>query len=153
PELLSSIGSIDSQFVPWPTLFTGMLFNNLYFWCTNQMIIQKAFSAKDLGEAQKGTLIVGIFKIVACLLLVIPGEIASNVYCEQFLGLIENAYPALVEVVLPNCLLGSFAAVIFGSILSSFAGALNSVSSLFALDFYKPRINKEAADKQVVRVG
>lgn len=153
PELLSSIGSIDSQFVPWPTLFTGMLFNNLYFWCTNQMIIQKAFSAKDLGEAQKGSLIVGIFKIVACLFLVAPGVIARNAFGDQFLGLTDQAYPALVELVLPNWLLGIFAAVIFGAILSSFAGALNSVSTLFALDFYKPMINKEASDKQVVRVG
>ena len=62
PWLLNSVGAIDSAVVPWPTLFTGMLFNNLYFWCTNQMIVQKALSGKNLAEAQKGAFLVGIFK-------------------------------------------------------------------------------------------
>lgn len=63
PEKLNAWGSIDSPIVPWPTLFFGMLFNNLYFWCTNQMIVQKSLAAKNMKEAQKGMLYVGFFKI------------------------------------------------------------------------------------------
>ena len=53
PWLLNSVGAIDSAVVPWPTLFTGMLFNNLYFWCTNQMIVQKHFQEK-FSRSTKG---------------------------------------------------------------------------------------------------
>lgn len=65
----------------------------------------------------------------------------------------DNAYPYLVTEVLPKMLFGIFAAVIFGAILSSFAGALNATSTLFSLDFYKPIINKKADDKQIARAG
>ncbi|MDK7979627.1 solute:sodium symporter family transporter, partial [Enterococcus faecalis] len=80
PWLLNSVGAIDSAVVPWPTLFTGMLFNNLYFWCTNQMIVQKALSGKNLAEAQKGAFLVGIFKVFGALFLVFPGIVARNLF-------------------------------------------------------------------------
>ncbi|MDY3007389.1 solute:sodium symporter family transporter [Anaerococcus porci] len=153
PELLNSIGSVDSKIVPWPTLFTGMFFNNLFFWCTNQMIVQKAFAAKNLKEAQKGALLVGTFKIFGALFLVFPGVVARNLFGDKFLSLQDGAYPQLVVDVLPTWAMGLFGAVIFGAILSSFAGSLSSTSTLFALDFYKPIINKNATDSQMARVG
>lgn len=153
PWLLNSVGSIDSAIVPWPTLFTGMLFNQLFFWCTNQMIVQKALSGKNLAEAQKGVYIVGIFKIFGALFLVFPGIVARNLFGDVLMGQSDNAYPMLVTEVLPELLYGVFAAVIFGAILSSFSGALNSTSTLFTLDFYKPIINKKADDKQLTKTG
>ncbi|MGY3766156.1 solute:sodium symporter family transporter [Vagococcus vulneris] len=153
PWLLNSVGSIDSAIVPWPTLFTGMMFNNLYFWCTNQMIVQKALSGKSLKEAQKGVFIVGFFKIFGALFLVFPGIVARNVFGDALLGQADNAYPSLVTEVFPEVLYGLFAAVIFGAILSSFAGALNSTATLFSLDFYKTKINKQATDAQITRFG
>ncbi len=68
-DKLNAWGDIDSEIVPWPTLFFGMLFNNLYFWCTNQMIVQKALAAKNLKEAQKGTMLVGFFKVCGAFFL------------------------------------------------------------------------------------
>lgn len=153
PWLLNSVGAIDSEIVPWPTLFTGMLFNNLFFWCTNQMIVQKALSGKNLAEAQKGAFLVGVFKVFGALFLVFPGIVARNIFGDTLMGNPDNAYPYLVTEVLPKVLFGVFAAVIFGAILSSFAGALNATSTLFALDFYKPVINKKASDKQIARAG
>lgn len=153
PELLNSFGSIDSKIVPWPALFTGMLFNNLFFWCTNQMIVQKAFAAKNLKEAQKGALLVGTFKIFGALFLVFPGVVARNLFGNSFMASQDQAYPHLVVDVLPTWAMGLFGAVIFGAILSSFAGSLSSTSTLFALDFYKPIINKNATDHQMARVG
>ncbi|MGX7419888.1 solute:sodium symporter family transporter [Carnobacterium gallinarum] len=153
PWLLNSVGSIDSAVVPWPTLFTGMLFNNLYFWCTNQMIVQKALSGKSLAEAQKGAFLVGLFKVFGALFLVFPGIVARNLFGETLMNNPDNAYPQLVTVALPQVLFGVFAAVIFGAILSSFAGALNATATLFSLDFYKPLINKKADDRQVARAG
>ncbi|NIZ47714.1 solute:sodium symporter family transporter (plasmid) [Entomospira nematocerorum] len=153
PWLLNSVGSIDSAIVPWPTLFTGMMFNNLYFWCTNQMIVQKAFSGKSLIESQKGVLMVGVFKIFGALFLVFPGIVARNMFGDELLINPDNAYSTLVMAVLPEILYGVFAAVIFGAILSSFTGALNATATLFSLDFYKPIINKKADDKQIAHFG
>lgn len=152
PEKLNSIGAIDSNIVPWPTLFFGMFFNNLFFWCTNQMIVQKALAGKNLKEAQKGAMYVGTFKIFGALFLVFPGVLAFNMLGNKVTNP-DNAYPMLVNEVLPGWAYGLFGAVIFGAILSSFVGSLNSTATLFSLDFYKSVINKEATNKQVSRVG
>ena len=152
PDKLNAIGALDSKLIPWPTLFLGMFFNNLFYWCTNQMIVQKALAGKNLKEAQKGALYVGFFKIFGALFLVFPGIIAYNMFGKT-LKVADDAYPSLVTAVLPTWAYGIFGAVIFGAILSSFAGALNSTSTLFALDFYKPIFRPKASDKEVVRVG
>lgn len=152
PQLLNAIGDVDSKIVPWPTLFMGMLFNNLFFWCTNQMIVQKTLAGKSLKEGQKGALYVGFFKIFGALFLVFPGIIAFNMFGNT-LATPDDAYPSLVTAVLPDWAYGIFAAVIFGAILSSFVGALNATATLFTLDFYKPVIKKNATDKQVARAG
>jgi len=151
--LLNSLGPLDSKFVPWPALFTGMLVNNLYFWCTNQMIVQKAFAAKDLESAQKGTMILGVYKIFGALFLVFPGVIARNIFGDQFLAHPDDSYPALLMQVMPQVLTGIYGAVILGSVLSSFAGSLNSLVTLFSLDFYKGMFRKNASDEQVTRNG
>lgn len=151
PEKLNSFGALDSDMVPWPTLFLGLLFNNLFFWCTNQMIVQKALAGRDLKEGQKGALYVGIFKIFGALFLVFPGIIAYNMLGDG-IEPADNAYPMLVTAVLPEWAFGIFAAVIFGAILSSFVGALNATTTLLTLDFYKP-LKKNVTDKQVSRMG
>ncbi|MCY1028658.1 solute:sodium symporter family transporter, partial [Mammaliicoccus sciuri] len=140
PEKLNSLGAIDSKIVPWPTLFFGMFFNNLFFWCTNQMIVQKALAGKNLKEAQKGAMYVGTFKIFGALFLVFPGVLAFNMLGDKVTNP-DNAYPMLVNEVLPEWAYGLFGAVIFGAILSSFVGSLNSTATLFSLDFYKSIIN------------
>lgn len=153
PELLNSVGSVDSEYIPWPTLFTGMLANNLFFWCTNQMIVQKAFTARNLEESQKGTLLVGVFKVISAFVTVLPGVIARNMFGDSMLNNADAAYPSLVAEVLPVVLYGLFAAVIFGALLSTVIGALNSIATLFSFDFYKGMFNKEASDQKVARVG
>lgn len=152
PEKLNSIGAIDSEIVPWPTLFFGMLFNNLFFWCTNQMIVQKALAGKNLKEAQKGALYVGFFKIFGALFLVFPGILAFNMVGDKVSNP-DDAYPTLVVHVLPEWALGIFGAVIFGAILSSFVGSLSSTATLFTLDFYKPIFGKNKSSKQVAKTG
>lgn len=152
PHMLNAIGPADSNIVPWPTLFMGMLFNNLFFWCTNQMIVQKTLAGKSLKEGQKGALYVGFFKIFGALFLVFPGIISYNMFGDT-LSTPDNAYPSLVTAILPEWAYGIFAAVIFGAILSSFVGALNATATLFTLDFYKPIIKKDATDRQVARAG
>ena len=151
PEKFEILGGRDSS-VPWGTLFTGMLIVNFYYWGTNQAIIQRALGAKNLVEGQKGLCLAAFIKILGPLIVVLPGIIAFQIFNGD-LSNADEAYPMLVKKVLPVGLIGFFAAVLFGAILSSFNSALNSSVTLFGLDFYKQYINKEASEKQVVRAG
>lgn len=151
PEKLSSIGSNESS-VPFATIFTGMLLVHLFYWGTNQAIIQRALGAKSLKEGQKGLLIAAFFKLLGPLVVVLPGIIAYEIF-KGSLTIPDQAYPALVKEVLPVGLLGFFAAVLFGAIMSSFNSALNSSVTLFGLDLYKAHIHPQASEQDVVRKG
>ena len=143
-------GSVVS--VPWPTLFTGMMFIQIFYWSTNQVIVQRAMAAKSLAEGQKGVLFASGMKLVGPLMLCLPGIIALHMN-ELPIGRQDQVYGALVRYVLPDWSLGLFAAVLMGSILSSFNSALNSASTLFSLQFYKGYINKKASGEQIVKTG
>ncbi len=151
PERFNSIGGPDAS-VPFSTIFTGMMLVQLFYWGTNQAIIQRALAAKNLKEGQKGLLLAAFFKILGPLILVIPGMIAYYIFKDE-ITVADQAYPMLVKTVLPVALVGFFAAVLFGAILSSFNSALNSSVTLFGLDIYKEHINKDADEQTVVRVG
>ena len=79
PSKFNSLGGPE-QSVPFSTLFTGVLLLNLFYWCTNQQIIQRAFAATTLAQGQKGVLLAGYFKVLAPLILVIPGIVAFHLY-------------------------------------------------------------------------
>ncbi|MEZ4886252.1 MAG: solute:sodium symporter family transporter [Chitinophagales bacterium] len=151
PEKFDSIGGSDAS-VPFATIFTGMMLVQLFYWGTNQAIIQRALAAKNLAEGQKGLLLAAFFKILGPLIVVLPGVIAYQIF-QGNLEIPDQAYPKLVSTVLPVGLVGFFAAVLFGAILSSFNSALNSSVTLFGLDIYKAYINKEADEKTVVKYG
>lgn len=141
--------------IPWPVLFTGMVVNNLFYWCTNQSIIQRTFGAKNLKEAQKGALFCAFMKILGFMYLALPGIIAFALFQVQGdqVTMMDEAYPQLVTQVIPAPLMGFFAAVMFGAILSSFNSVLNSVNTMFTMDIYKEFIDKEANDAKLVSVG
>ncbi len=151
PERFNALGGSTAS-VPFSTLFTGMMLVQLFYWGTNQAIIQRALAAKNLAEGQKGLLIAAGFKILGPLILVIPGMIAYFIFRDE-LTIPDQAYPLLVKKVLPVGMIGFFAAVLFGAILSSFNSALNSSVTLFGLDIYKAHINPNAEDKKVVKTG
>jgi SSS family solute:Na+ symporter len=109
-------------------------------------------AAKNLAEGQKGLLLASFLKILGPLILVLPGMIAYH-YFDGGLASSDLAYPELVRAVLPKPLIGFFAAVLFGAILSSFNSVLNSSVTLFGIDIYKQHINKEAPERIVVKYG
>lgn len=150
PDRLSSIGQND-QSVPFSTLFTGVALLNLFYWCTNQQIIQRTLGARNLAEGQKGVLLTGALKLLGPIYLVIPGIIAYHLYKDTGIGA-DLAYGKLVFDVLPTPLTGFFAAVMVGAILSSFNAGLNSTSALFSLGLYR-NIVKNSDEKQMVRVA
>ena len=161
PEKLNAWASWDAAepALPWPLIFTGMFFNNLYWWCTNQSFVQRALAAKSLKEGQKGAIYCGFLKTIGFFYLVLPGVIAYHLPSIQDKlaaagsSAIDFAYPALVSAVVPKPVMGFFAAVLFGAILSSFNSVLNSASTMFTLDLYRTAINPKASDMQCVKVG
>lgn len=152
PEKFVSLGGNKSS-VPWHTLFSGVLILNLFYWTTNQQIIQRAFAAKNLAEGQRGVLIAAVFKVLTPLILILPGIIAFHLYAGEIKHP-DHAYGFLVQKVLPDWLTGFFAAVIAGAILSSFNSVLNSTATLFSLGVYKHLVkNDQVDDARVINNG
>ncbi|ARV06561.1 solute:sodium symporter family transporter [Polaribacter sp. SA4-10] len=151
PEKFKSMGGPTDP-VPFYTIFTGMMLVQLFYWGTNQQIIQRALGAKNLEEGQKGLLLGSFIKILGPIIVVLPGIIAFHMF-EGNLDNPDSAYPMLVNKVLPDAFVGFFAAVLFGAILSSFNSVLNSSVTLFGIDIYKEHINKEADEKTIVKYG
>jgi len=138
--------------VPWPTLFTGMMFIQVFYWSTNQVIVQRAMAARSLAEGQKGVLFASGMKLLGPIMLCLPGIIALHMP-DLNIGKQDQVYGAVVRHVLPDWSLGLFAAVLVGSILSSFNSALNSASTLFSLQFYRGYINPSASGEETVKIG
>lgn len=153
PEKLDAIGTgskLDA--IPIAAVFTGLMVTATFYWGTNQFVVQRALGAKSLAAGQKGLLFAGFFKFVVPIIAIFPGLIAFHLYGDG-LNPRDIAYPTLVANVLPAPLLGLFIAVLLGAVFSTYNALLNSAATLFAVDIYKPFINKQADDKKVIRVS
>ena len=151
-EKLSAIGGPRDP-VPFGTIFTGLIFANLFYWCTNQYVIQRTLAAKNLAEGQKGVLLSGYFKLLVPFFMMLPGVIAFHLYEGATLQTIDLAYPRLVRDVLPLFMSGFFLAVLLGAVFSSFNSLLNSAATLFCLDVYAPLRKQPVSDTEIVRVA
>lgn len=150
-EHLNSIGAA-SDAVPFGTLFTGMILMNLYYWGTEQYIVQQALISKSLADSQKGIALACAGKIISPLLLNIPALIAVHLYTH--VSNTAEVFPRLVRDVSPPVLSGFMAAVVLGATLTSFGAGLNSASTLFVLNFYQPYKTKRGqwlAEGQLIR--
>ncbi|QHA93456.1 solute:sodium symporter family transporter [Bacillus sp. N1-1] len=151
PEKLNAIGS-STDSVPFSTIFTGMIFMNMFYWGTNQYVIQRTLGAKNLAEGQKGVLLSGFYKLTVPFMMMIPGVIAFHLYGSS-MDPVDLAYPTVVSNLLPTFMSGLFLAVLLGAVFSSFNSLLNSAATMFALDVYKAGINKNATDRQLINVS
>lgn len=142
-EKLNAIGAGDDP-TPFGTLFTGMVFANLFYWCSNQYVIQRTLSARSFAEGQKGVLFSGFFKVLVPLFMMIPGVIAFHLYGSE-LASIDLAYPQLVRDTLPVWAMGFFLAVLLGAVFSSFNSLINSAATMFTLDVLEPWMSRRAA--------
>lgn len=151
-------------------LIGGIWIANLYYWGFNQYIIQRTLAAKSIKEAQKGIVFAAYLKLLIPLLVVVPGIIAYVLNADEagqltqqslhasFVGangniLNDNAAPWLISSFIPVGLKGLVVAALAAAIVSSLASMLNSTSTIFTMDIYKPYINKNASDKNLVTTG
>ena len=142
-----------TSILPFSVLFTGMVINQLYFWCMNQTMMQRVFGAVSLKEAQKGLLYTGALKLLIPIVIVLPGIICFYYFSDTLYDEQDTVYPLLVKKVLPLWATGFFVAVVVGAVLSTFNSALNSAATIFSLDLYKKYINKDAGERKTVWVG
>jgi SSS family solute:Na+ symporter len=141
---------------PW----TGMLFGapilGVWYWCTDQFIVQKVLSAKDISQARKGTLFAGFLKLLPVFIFLMPGIIAFALAKKGLLSFsldnADQAMPAMITALLPVGIKGLAIAALLAALMSSLSSAFNSSSTLFTIDFYK-RFKPQASEKQLVLVG
>jgi SSS family solute:Na+ symporter len=149
----------DHPEFPWTGIFLGAPILGIWYWCTDQVIVQRVLSAKDEGHAKAGTIFAGFLKILPVFVLVLPGLIAFALYPQLFTtnasGTVTNgdiAYPTLIVNLLPAGLVGLMIAALLAALMGGMASVFNSASTLVTLDFYK-RMRPTASEKQLVFVG
>lgn len=139
--------------MPWISVFFGGLWiQNLFYWGLNQFIAQRTLGAKDIREGQKGILFAASLKLLIPFIVVFPGIIAFELYRDQIVNP-DGAYPFLIQQLLPSGLIGVMFAALFGAVMSTLDSLLNSATTIFTMDIYKPFINKDASPKRLVLVG
>lgn len=150
-DKLNAIGDQDDP-TPFGTLFTGMVFANLFYWCSNQYVIQRTLAAKSFAEGQKGVLLSGYFKVLVPFFMMVPGVIAYHLYGSG-LDSIDLAYPQLVKDTLPTWALGFFLAVLLGAVFSSFNSLINSSATMLTLDVIQPLARQPIEDSRLVSIA
>src|SRR3984893_10639883 len=144
---------------PWTGIFFGAPILGIWYWCTDQVIVQRVLSAKDEGHAKAATIFAGFLKILPVFMLVLPGLIAVALYRDLFKfgpnGEVLNgdiAYPTLIINLLPTGLVGLMIAALLAALMGAMSSVFNSASTLVTLDFYK-KIKSDATERQLVGFG
>ncbi|HXT26819.1 MAG TPA: sodium:solute symporter [Candidatus Eisenbacteria bacterium] len=140
----------DAQF-PWTGIFFGAPILGIWYWCTDQVIVQRVLSARDEGHAKAGTIFAGFLKILPVFMLVLPGIIAYALYPAE-VAKPDFAYPTLVLNLLPVGLVGLVMAALLAAVMGAMSSVFNSASTLVTLDFYK-KLRPEASEAQLVNFG
>lgn len=136
---------------PWPGMLFGLPILGVWYWCTDQYIVQRALGAKNLDHARGGAIFAGFLKLLPMFLLVLPGMIAVKLFPDVADGELNAVYPMLTSL-LPVGVKGLVIAGLFAAMMSSLAACFNSCGTLFTMDIYKPR-RPNASERELVLVG
>ncbi|MDB4108014.1 sodium:solute symporter [Flavobacteriaceae bacterium] len=148
--LMKLVRPNDDPSVPWLGMVLGIPILGLFFWGNNQQLVQRVLTAKSIDEGRKGVLLVGFLTVLTLFLIIIPGVMSIKMF--PGLAKPDMVYPNLIMELLPNVLIGFMMAAMVAALTSSLSGLLNSVATLFTMDFYS-KIKPESTSKQKVRVG
>jgi len=156
PASLKMLRSGDESHFPWYAVFLGYPIIGIWYWCTDQTIVQRVLGSKDRHHAQVGSLFAGFLKLLPMFIFVLPGLMAlALVNMGKFDDSIvesKDTLAYLIRNLLPTGARGLMAAALLAALMSSVSGALNSISTLFTYDLYK-RFKPETKDKQLVVIG
>ena len=139
---------------PWPSLVITSSIVGIWYWCTDQYIVQRTLTARNIKEGRRGTIFGGMMKLFPVFIFLIPGVIALGMKQKGMLDweTPDQAFPALLSAVLPSGLKGLVAAGLLAALMSSLASVFNSCSTLFTVDIYK-KLRPESNEKRLLRVG
>lgn len=154
PEFFNMWKTMDHPEFPWTGILLGAPILAVWYWCTDQFIVQRVLSAKDQSQARKGTIFAGYLKLLPLFIFVIPGIIALALSQKGVFTLqnTDHALPVLISAVLPSGVKGLVLAGLLAALMSSLSSVFNSCSTLITYDWYKLR-NPDATEKQLFRVG
>ncbi|XP_012731887.2 sodium/glucose cotransporter 1 [Fundulus heteroclitus] len=153
--------------LPWPGLVFGLTIQATWYWCTDQVIVQRCLSAKNLSHVKGGCILCGYLKLLPMFLMVFPGMISRILYadvvacvdpeeCQKYcgasVGCTNIAYPKLVVDLMPNGLRGLMLSVMLASLMSSLTSIFNSASTLFTMDIYT-KIRPRAKERELMIAG
>ena len=139
---------------PWPSLFITSSIVGIWYWCTDQYIVQRTLTAKNVKEGRRGAIFGGLLKLMPVFLFLIPGVVALALKMKGELhwDTPDQAFPVLMTNLLPSGLRGLVAAGLLAALMSSLASVFNSCSTLFTVDIYK-KLKPDAPEKKLLRVG
>ncbi|SDQ51249.1 sodium:solute symporter [Flagellimonas zhangzhouensis] len=154
PEYLNMWRAASDPDFPWPPLLIASTITGIWYWCTDQYIVQRALTAKNIKEGRRGTIFGALLKLLPVFLFLIPGVIALTL---KMRGELEwdspdQAFPVLMSNLLPSGLRGLVAAGLLAALMSSLASVFNSCSTLFTVDIYK-KLRPNTPEKKLVRTG
>jgi SSS family solute:Na+ symporter len=149
-DYFSMIRPADHPVYPWVGTIFGTLILGIWYWCTDQVIVQKTLSAKSINDARRGTLFCAALKILPVFILVLPGLIAKTLWPNEVTG--DNAYPLMVLRLLPPGVTGLIVAALLAALMSSLSSVFNSCSTLITIDVYR-KMKPEAPERRLVLVG
>jgi SSS family solute:Na+ symporter len=150
PEFWSMFKPMNDPDFPWTGILLGAPIMGIWYWCTDQYIVQRVLSARNLDQARSGTIFAGFLKILPVFVLVLPGLIAYSLSHGQVTG--DRAYAWMVTTLLPSGMKGLVIAGLLAALMSSLSGMFNSASTLLTIDIFK-RLRPRADDAAVVRFG
>jgi SSS family solute:Na+ symporter len=145
-------------FPPWLGVLLTSPIIGLWYWCTDQYIVQRVLTARDLREARRGTMFAGYLKLAPVFIFLLPGMIAVALYKQGASGFEsigtnpQGAFPVLVSNLLPVGLRGLVLAGMLSALMSALASLFNSTATLFTVDFYK-RLRPQSSERHLVLVG
>jgi len=152
-ETLSQLGESGNESgLTWYACLLGYPILGLWYWCSDQTIVQRVLGAKSLKDAKLGPVFAGFLKILPVFLLVFPGVIAYVLFKDVIGSNANQALPVMITHLLPAGLKGIMAATLLAALMSTIAAALNSCGTLVAVDIVK-RIKPETSDSSQVRIG
>ncbi|WP_339709493.1 sodium:solute symporter [uncultured Kriegella sp.] len=154
PEYLNMWRSSSDPDFPWPALVITSTIVGVWYWCTDQYIVQRALTAKNIKEGRRGTIFGALLKLMPVFLFLIPGVIALTLKMrgELHYDSPDQAFPILMSNLLPSGLRGLVAAGLLAALMSSLASVFNSCSTLFTVDIYK-KLKPDAPEEKLVRTG
>jgi SSS family solute:Na+ symporter len=149
---LNMLQSHSSAGLNWWAVFLGYPVLGVWYWCTDQTIVQRLLGARTERDAQLGPLLAGFLKILPVFFLVLPGVIAYVLFRNQIGSASNQTLPVLINQLIPTGLKGLISAAVLAALMSAVSAALNSSGTLVAVDIVK-RLRPETTDRAMVRIG